>query len=85
MTAPALAALALRFRCPVIPAHAERIGPARLRVIVEPPLELPEGGDRAANIAALTRKVNACLERWIGGRPDGWLWLHRRYAISEYG
>ena len=84
MTTPALAAFALRFRCPVIPAHAERLGPARLRVIVEPPLALPASRDRTANIAALTRAVNACLERWIRARPDGWLWLHRRFAKDEY-
>lgn len=79
MTAPALAALALRFRCPVIPGRCERIGPARLRFHPEPPLELPHSGDRAADIATLTRAVNACLERWIRARPEGWLWLHRRW------
>lgn len=79
MTAPALAALALRFRCPVIPGHAQRIAPARLRFVVDPPLELPDTGDRAADIAALTREVNATLERWIRARPESWLWLHRRW------
>lgn len=79
MTAPALAALALRFRCPVIPGHAQRIAPARLRFVVDPPLELPDTGDRAADIAALTREVNATLERWIRARPENWLWLHRRW------
>ena len=79
MTAPALAALALRFRCPVIPAHVERLGPARLRIIVEAPLDLPATGDRAADIASLTGTVNATLERWIRGCPEGWLWLHHRW------
>lgn len=79
MTAPALAALALRFRCPVIPCHAQRIAPARLRFVVDQPLELPNTGDREADIAALTREVNATLERWIRARPESWLWLHRRW------
>jgi KDO2-lipid IV(A) lauroyltransferase len=79
MTAPALAALALRFRCPVVPGHAQRIAPARLRFVVDPPLKLPDTGDRAADIAALTREVNATLERWIRARPESWLWLHRRW------
>ncbi len=79
MTAPAGAALALRFRCPVIPAHAERIGPARYRIIVEPPLPLPDSGDRHADIVTLTAAMNACLERWIRARPESWLWLHRRW------
>jgi KDO2-lipid IV(A) lauroyltransferase len=84
MTAPALAAFALRFRCPVIPAHAERLGPARLRVIVEEPLTLPDTGHRSSDIETLTRMVNACLERWIRARPEGWLWLHRRFAREQY-
>jgi KDO2-lipid IV(A) lauroyltransferase len=79
MTAPGLASLALRFRCPVIPFHAERIGPARLRVICEAPLVLPNTSDRHADIAALTQQVNATLERWIRAQPDSWLWLHRRW------
>ena len=33
MTTPALAQFALRFRCPVIPVHPVRLGPARFRVI----------------------------------------------------
>ncbi len=79
MTAPAGAALALRFRCPVIPCRAERLGPARYRIVVEPPLPLPDSGDRHADVAALTAAMNACLERWIRERPASWLWLHRRW------
>lgn len=82
MTSPALAELALRFRCPVVPGHVERIGPARFRMIPEPPLMLPETGDREADIASLTRQVNECLERWIRARPESWLWLHRRWPDS---
>jgi KDO2-lipid IV(A) lauroyltransferase len=84
MTAPALAAFALRFRCPVLPVHVERIGPVRFRLIVDPPLELPATGDRQADILALTRQVNATLERWIRARPQEWLWLHRRWDQSHY-
>ncbi len=79
MTAPALAQLALRYNCPVLPARVERIGGARFRLIVEPPLALPRTGDRQADTRALTEAVNRCLERWITDRPEQWLWLHRRW------
>ena len=36
MTAPALAQIALKFRCPVVPAKVERIKGARFRIIVYP-------------------------------------------------
>ena len=84
MTAPAMAALALRFRCPVIPGYVERTGPARFRLVCEPPLPLPDSGDRQADVLALTQSVNDCLERWIRARPDSWLWMHRRFPKALY-
>jgi Kdo2-lipid IVA lauroyltransferase/acyltransferase len=87
MTAPAAAAFALRFRCPVICGHVERIGPARFRMVVEDPLKLPDSGNRQADIAALTQQINDVLERWIRARPESWLWLHRRWPkdMVDYG
>ena len=79
MTAPAAAALAIRYGAKLVPVHAERIGPARLRLICEPPLAMPQTGDRHADIAALTLAMNQHLERWIRARPEQWLWLHRRW------
>ncbi len=79
MTAPAMAALALRHRCPLVPAHAERLGPARFRVVCEPPIPLPDSGDRRADVAAVTQAINDRLEAWIRARPAEWLWLHRRW------
>ncbi len=83
MTAPALAALALRLRCPVIPGFVERLGPARFRVTCEPPLALPNTGNRTADITSLTQTVNDTLERWIRAKPESWLWLHRRWPKAQ--
>jgi KDO2-lipid IV(A) lauroyltransferase len=79
MTAPALAQLALKYDCPVLPARVERIAGAHFRVIVEPPLALPRSGDRQADTHALMAMVNRQLELWITARPEQWLWLHRRW------
>ncbi len=79
MTAPAAAAFALRYRCPIIPAHVERLGPARLRLVVEKPMDLPDTGDRQADVLTLTTAINARLEAWVRARPGEWLWLHRRW------
>jgi KDO2-lipid IV(A) lauroyltransferase len=79
MTAPAAASFALHFRCPLVPAHCVRVGPARLRLIVEPPLPLPDTGDRARDVAVLTQMMNDVLERWVREQPESWLWLHRRW------
>jgi KDO2-lipid IV(A) lauroyltransferase len=79
MTAPALAAFALKFQCPVIPVLVVREGPARLRIQIEEPLVLPATGHRQSDILALTQQVNDVLEGWIRKRPESWLWLHRRW------
>ena len=79
MTAPAAAAFALRFRCPLVAVFVERLGPARFRVVCAPPLDLPDTGDRPADIATLTADINRRLEGWIRAHPESWLWLHRRW------
>jgi KDO2-lipid IV(A) lauroyltransferase len=79
MTASALAVLALRFDCAVLPARVERLDGARFRLTVLPPLPLPRTGDRHADVAALMIKVNGILEAWIRDRPEQWFWLHRRW------
>lgn len=82
MTAPALALLALRFDCDVLPARVERLGGARFRLTIEPPLALPDSGNRSADVAALMTAVNATLERWIRERPEQWFWVHRRWPAE---
>jgi KDO2-lipid IV(A) lauroyltransferase len=84
MTAASGAAFALRFRCPLVPGHVVRTGPACFRIEVEPPLPFPDTGDHHADILALTQAMNDCLERWIRAWPEGWLWLHRRFPREVY-
>lgn len=79
MTAPALAQLAARYDCTVLPAWVERLGGVRFRVRVEPPLTVSSGGDRHADALATMTAVNARIEAWIRQCPGQWLWLHRRW------
>ena len=62
MTAPALAELALRYDCPVVPARVERLKGAHFRLLVYPPLELVKTGDRQADVAAKLGRA-PCRER----------------------
>ncbi len=79
MTAPALALLALRFACLVLPARVERLRGARFRLTLYPPLSLPTGGGREANVRAVMAEVNRILEGWIRERPEQWFWVHSRW------
>lgn len=78
-TAPAAAELALRFACPLLGGKIERLGGARFRLVIEPPLFAEPSGDRARDALELMTRVNRTLERWIADRPAEWLWLHRRW------
>jgi KDO2-lipid IV(A) lauroyltransferase len=80
MTAPALAVLALRYDCAVVPIRMQRTKGARFRMISEPPLALPKTGNNEADRRALMVEVNAVVERWVRERPEQWLWLHRRWS-----
>ncbi|TAL01692.1 MAG: lauroyl acyltransferase [Rhodospirillaceae bacterium] len=81
-TGPAIARLAMRFGCPVIPVRCERLDGCRFHVTVETPWTF--GGpligppDENTVRAALTR-INARIEAWVRERPGQWLWMHRRW------
>ena len=79
MTAPALAQLALRFDCPVVPARVVRLNGAHFQLIVYPPLEVAKTGDREHDTLTLMTQVNTMIEGWIRERPEQWLWLHNRW------
>jgi KDO2-lipid IV(A) lauroyltransferase len=79
MTAPALARLAFKFDCTVLPTQVERLNGARFRLTVHPPLPLAPSDDVQRDTLALMTLANRHLESWIRRRPGQWLWLHRRW------
>lgn len=79
MTAPAAARMALKFNVPLVPISAVRLDGARFRVVVEDPIQFDASGDTAADVYALTEKINKTLEGFIKAHPDQWLWFHRRW------
>lgn len=85
MTSSAVASLALKLRCPIIPGYVQRLGPARLRIVVEPPLDYTMLTNHSReNVQILTQKINDILERWIKQQPEQWLWLHKRWPKEYY-
>ena len=79
MTAPAIAQLALRLDCPVVPVRVKRLKGAYFQVIVKPPISFAPTGDLQADILAFMTIVNLEIESWIRDTPDQWLWLHNRW------
>lgn len=79
MTPQALANLALKFDCPIIPIRVERLGGVRCRVTYYPPLEIPQDSLGTARVYDTMKAVNALLETWIRERPEQWIWVHNRW------
>lgn len=85
MTPAAPAQLALRFRCPLVPIAIRRVGPGRFRLRAQAPLDLPDSGDKHADMVEVLARLNHILEDWIREQPHAWLWVHRRWPKEAYG
>ena len=57
---------------------------ARFRAVVHEPIVLQKTGDRAADLEAGVRQVNAFMEARIRERPEEWFWVHKRWANEVY-
>ncbi|MUH05497.1 lysophospholipid acyltransferase family protein [Commensalibacter melissae] len=85
MTSSAVASLALKLRCPIIPGYVKRLGPARLRIIVETPIDYSDlVENNIENVRILTQRINDKIEEWIRKQPEQWLWLHKRWPKEYY-
>jgi KDO2-lipid IV(A) lauroyltransferase len=84
MTGTAIATLALRYDALLVGVYTERLGPHRMRITMEPPLDVPRTGDAEADTRAIMTAINARVESWVRARPDQWLWLHKRWPKETY-
>ncbi len=85
MTAPAAAALSIRYKIPIITARMERVSGTKFRLVANPPPNLPSTGDLNLDIYNLCVWLNEFLEDAIRERPDQWLWLHQRWGKFKDG
>jgi KDO2-lipid IV(A) lauroyltransferase len=84
-TAPGPSTFALRFGIPIQPLSVQRLGEgARFKVIAHEPFRLEDTGDRAADIEAGVRRINAFIEDRVRARPTEWFWVHRRWPNEVY-
>lgn len=83
MTGDAIARLAQRYRCPIIPMVTERTDGCHFRVTFEEPWHLDSAADSDADVQATLKRINTTLERWIRAHPGQWLWPHNRWPKDE--
>jgi KDO2-lipid IV(A) lauroyltransferase len=79
------ARLAERYGCDIVPVRTERLGAARFRLTVYPPLiHDAVCADEEARAIGITKQMIALMEQWIGDQPDEWMCASRRWDKSVY-
>jgi KDO2-lipid IV(A) lauroyltransferase len=79
MTAPAIATLARKFKCPVIPTQIIREQGVRFRVVIHPALYAPCTQDSHEDVRQFMTQLNQIIEGWIRQHPAQWFWVHNRW------
>ena len=74
MTAPAIASLALKYRCPIIPVQIIRKKDSYLDVIIHPALKYQDSTSESIMI-----QINQKIGEWVKQNPGQWFWLHKRW------
>ena len=83
MTGSAVARLALKYSCPIIPVRSQRLNGCRFKIIFEKPWTPKSSGNLIADEYSILEHVNGILERWIRSTPEQWLWLHNRWPKDK--
>lgn len=85
MTAPAAAALSIRYKMPIITARMERLSGTKFKLTAFAPPNLPTTGDLNMDTYNLCVWLNEFLEDAIKAKPEQWLWLHQRWGKFKDG
>jgi KDO2-lipid IV(A) lauroyltransferase len=83
MTAPGPTRLARKFGATLLPCSTLRTGPARYRVTVYEPIEIPDGDEEAA-IRDTVVKINQFVEARVREAPEQWFWMHNRWPKEAW-
>ncbi len=73
--------LARKFGCDIVPIHCERVGDARFRVTLHPPVAWrdAEAGGAPRSIEQLSLEMNERIAALLRARPEQWLCTKRRW------
>jgi KDO2-lipid IV(A) lauroyltransferase len=73
------ATLAMRTGAAVVPMVLVRDQAARLKLIIDPELEIIRSGNPKADIRTNTLRITQWLERTVRSYPDQWNWMNIRW------
>ena len=70
------AALSLMTGAPILPCFMIREG-ATFRLIIEPPVTVPQTADRTEALTRLTQGWSDVIESYVRRYPEQWVWMHQ--------
>jgi len=78
-TAAGCALIAERTGTPVILCYTYRLPNSRHHIVIGSPIQSLDHRLGAKNIAVMTQDYTDRIESIVRGRPDQWMWIHRRW------
>ncbi len=78
------AVFAIRTRVPTLFVAAVRMPSGKFRCVVTP-VEIPDTGDREADVETLVSRYTAILESWVRKYPGQYFWQHKRWKRQPEG
>ena len=79
MTAPAIANLALKYDCNIIPIQVKRVKGAKFKAVAYEPFKFDNTGNEQKDIHIAMTRINSILEGWVRQEPSQWFWVHNRW------
>ncbi|MBL8643568.1 MAG: lysophospholipid acyltransferase family protein [Rhodospirillaceae bacterium] len=78
-TGKAIARIAMKYGCKLIPVRSERIGGSRFRITFDGPWSVEGNAGDEGHIRQTLTKLNAKIEEWVRATPGQWMWMHKRW------
>jgi KDO2-lipid IV(A) lauroyltransferase len=84
-TTSTMGELAVRTGAAVVPVVSFPRPDGGYRIVYQPELEIPPGGDDASRALDVMARATAAVESWVREDPAAWLWLHNRWKTRPPG
>jgi KDO2-lipid IV(A) lauroyltransferase len=81
-TGKAIARVAMKYGCKLIPAHCERLDGAQFKIHFEQPWSVEGDAGNPEHVRQTLTRINAKLEEWVRASPGQWMWMHKRWPDS---
>lgn len=78
-TGKAIARLAMKYGCKLIPARCERVEGARFRITFESPWSVEGNASSNDDVNNTLVRLNTKIEDWVRATPGQWMWMHKRW------